>query len=213
MRGDHAPLREIAAIADAFDERFPENVVTLVDDSHGVGALGTSGRGTEESTGGRADLLVSTLGKALGTNGGYVAGPARTIEWLRETSPFYVYSNPITPGEAAAAERAVEILDGPRGRELLSRLRAATGRFRRGLEALGYETIEGEHPVVPLLVRDSARTGALVQHLREHGVLATGLSYPVVPRGEDEIRFQLSALHTDADVDEALAALASFPDR
>ena len=83
-------------------------------------------------------------------------------------------------------------------------------RFRHGLGELGYETRPGEHPVVPLLVRDTARTSELVRHLREHAILATGLSYPVVPRGEEEIRFQLSAAHTDADVDQALEALAAF---
>ncbi len=213
MRGDHAPLDEIAEIAAAYDDRFAENVVTIVDDSHGVGAFGARGRGTEEVAGARADLLVATLGKALGVNGGYVVGAARAIEWLRESAPLYVYSNPITPGEAAAAERALVILDGERGQALLAQLRAATERFRRGLAALGYDSIPGEHPVVPLLVRDTERTRALVAHLRDHGVLATGLTYPVVPRGEEEIRFQLSALHTPADVDEALAALESFPGR
>jgi glycine C-acetyltransferase len=94
---------------------------------------------------------------------------------------------------------------------MLAHLAAMTARFRAGLVALGYETIAGDHPVVPLLVRDTARTAALVAHLHERGVLATGLGYPVVPRREDEIRFQLSAEHTPADVDEALAVLASFP--
>jgi glycine C-acetyltransferase len=88
-----------------------------------------------------------------------------------------------------------------------------TGRFEKGLVELGYETIPGPHPVVPLLVRDSAKTAALVRHLRENGVLATGLNYPVVPKGDETIRFQVSAEHTPADVDEALAVLASFAQR
>ncbi len=144
-------------------------------------------------------------------NGGYIVGGHTLIDYLRETAPFYVYSNPITPGEAAATDRALEILSGARGAELLARLRRATERFRTGLERLGFETLPGQHPVVPLLVRDTDRTRALVTHLRAAGVLATGLAYPVVPRGEEEIRFQLSAAHTDADVDEALEALARFP--
>lgn len=211
MRGDHAALAAIGALVDEFDARFPENALLIVDDSHGVGAFGVTGRGTEEVTGRRADLLIGTLGKAFGVNGGYVVGGALTIRYLRETSPFYVYSNPIAPGEAAAAARAVEIVDSPEGVRVLAHLGAMTARFRAGLEALGYETIAGDHPVVPLLVRDTARTAGLVAHLHEHGVLATGLGYPVVPRREDEIRFQLSADHTPADVDEALAVLASFP--
>ena len=214
MRGDHAPLADIFAVARRFDGEFPENVVVVVDDSHGVGAFGRSGRGTEEQTGsGPADVLVATLGKALGVNGGYVVGSRTLLAYLRETSPMYIYSNPITAGEAAAALAAVDILDSPEGLGLLDHLRAMTARFAQGLERLGYETIPGEHPVVPLMVRDTARTRALVAHLRAAGILATGLSYPVVPRGAEEIRFQVNASHTPADVDQVLAALESFPDR
>jgi len=214
MRGDHAPLPEIFAIARKLDAQFPENVLVVVDDSHGVGACGKSGRGTEEQTGsGPADLLVATLGKALGVNGGYVVGSRTILHYLRETSPMYIYSNPITVGEAAAALAALDILDSPEGLRLLEHLRAMTVRFQEGLVRLGYETIAGKHPVVPLMVRDTARTRALVAHLKEHGILATGLSYPVVPRGDEEIRFQINASHTQADVDEALAALESFPGR
>ena len=210
MRGDHAPLGEIVRIARRYDERFAENVVVIADDSHGVGALGVNGRGTEEVCHARVDVLVGTLGKALGVNGGYLVGGATLVEYLREVSAFYVYSNPITPAEAAAAAKALEILDSARGRALLAHLRDMTSRFERGLVELGYETIPGAHPVVPLLVRDSQRTSALVAHLNARGVLATGLAYPIVPRGEEEIRFQLCADHTEADIDEALVALASF---
>ncbi|HVT60436.1 MAG TPA: aminotransferase class I/II-fold pyridoxal phosphate-dependent enzyme [Thermoanaerobaculia bacterium] len=214
MRGDHAPLAEIFAIARRFDPQFPENVVVVVDDSHGVGAFGRTGHGTEEQTGsGPADLLVATLGKALGVNGGYVVGSRTILDYLRETAPMYIYSNPITVGEAAAALAAVEILNSPEGLRLLEHLRAMTARFEQGLVRLGYETIPGEHPVVPLMVRDTARTKALAAHLKAGGILATGLAYPVVPRGDEEIRFQVNASHTPADVDEVLAALASFPGR
>jgi len=212
MRGDHAPLAEIGEIARRYDPRFAENVVVMVDDSHGVGAFGETGRGTEEITGAHADVLVATLGKAFGVNGGYVVGSRRLVEFLREKSPFYVYSNPITPGEAAAAAKSLEILDSEEGHSRLARLRAVTDRLRDGLARLGLESIPGEHPIVPLLVRDTGRTRQLVRRLRENGVLATGLAYPVVPRGEEEIRFQLSAEHTAADVDEVLAVLAAVPD-
>jgi len=211
MRGDHAPLDVIMEIARRYDEHFPENVIVVVDDSHGVGAFGRTGRGTEEYTNSPpADVLVATLGKALGVNGGYVVSRASVIRYLRETAPFYIYSNPITPGEAAAALRALEILDSEEGLRLLDRLRALTARFERGLVELGYEVIPGEHPVVPLMVRDTATTRALVQHLRQNGVLATGLAYPVVPRGDEEIRFQISAEHTEADIDQVLSVLAAF---
>jgi glycine C-acetyltransferase len=208
MRGDHAPLREIMALARRYDAAFAENALVVVDDSHGVGAFGATGRGTEEETASPpADLLVATLGKALGVNGGYVAGSAVVLDYLRETAPLYVYSNPITPGEAAAAAEALAILDGPRGLRLLDHLHQMTRRFARGLAALGCETIAGGHPIVPLMVRDTQRTGALVRHLRARGILATGLGFPVVPRGEEEIRFQLCADHTRGDIDEALDAL------
>jgi glycine C-acetyltransferase len=214
MRGDHAPLPRIQALAERFDEAFPENVVVVVDDSHGVGAFGRTGRGTEEFTGARpADVLIATLGKALGVNGGYVTGSRHLVEFLRETAPLYIYSNPITPGEAAAASKALSILESPEGLRLLDHLRAMTARFEKGIVDLGYETIPGEHPVVPLMVRDTPKTNALVRHLRENGILATGLKYPVVPRGDEEIRFQISADHTPHDVDFTLQALASFPGR
>jgi glycine C-acetyltransferase len=116
-------------------------------------------------------------------------------------------------GESAAALAAVDILDSPAGLRLLEHLRAMTARFEQGLTRLGYETIPGEHPVVPLMVRDTAKTTAMVAHLRRHGILATGLKYPVVPRGDESIRFQVSADHTPYDIDSALAVLESFSGR
>jgi glycine C-acetyltransferase len=211
MRGDHAPLDRIMALARRHDARFAENVVVVVDDSHGVGAFGPSGRGSEDVThSGPVDLLVATLGKAFGVNGGYVVASDIIIRYLRETSPFYIYSNPITPAEACAALKAVDILDSPVGLALLAHLRAMRARFKDGLVKLGFETLAGEHPVVPLMLRDTTRTNAMVAHLRRSGILATGLSYPVVPKGDEEIRFQISADHTAADIDEALAVLGRF---
>ncbi len=210
MRGDHAPLDEIVSIVRKYDARFEENAFIVADDSHGVGAFGETGRGTEEYTGAQVDLLVGTLGKAFGVNGGYIVGPGAVIRYLRETSPFYIYSNPITPGEARAATAALDLLDSPRGAELLENLRSLTGRFERGLGDLGMETIPGDHPVVPLMVRDTERTRRIVAHLFDNGILATGLAYPVVPEGDEEIRFQINADHTEADVDRVLEVLADF---
>jgi glycine C-acetyltransferase len=211
MRGDHAPLDAIQKLIAEFDALFPENIILAVDDSHGVGGFGRTGRGTEEVTGSRpVDVLIGTLGKAFGVNGGYVVASNAIVGYLRETSPFYIYSNPITPGEAEAAVVAVDHVDGPEGLVALDHLRSMTAGFRRGLTQLGLETLAGEHPVVPLMVRDSALPARLVAHLRSNGILATGLNYPVVPKGEEEIRFQISADHTALDIDEALVALERF---
>ncbi len=210
MRGDHAPLADIQAIARKHDASFPENVLLVVDDSHGVGAFGPTGRGTEEQTGGGADILVGTLGKAFGVNGGYVVTTAAIVDYLRETATTYIYSNPISPGEAVAAARSVALVDSPAGRDLLKRLAGTARRFRDGLTRLEFETIPGDHPIVPLVLHDTPRTVALVRHLRKNGVLATGLTFPVVPRGAEEIRFQICADHTAADIDDVLRILAEF---
>jgi len=149
----------------------------------------------------------------LGVNGGYVAADAPVIELLRETAPLYVYSNPLTPAEAAAAHAALDILDSPAGLQLLATLRSRTARFRNGLRALGYETIDGAHPIVPLMVRETRRTAELVARLFAKGILATGLNYPIVPKGDEEIRFQLSAGHTERDIDYVLTVLAELGGR
>ncbi len=207
MRGDQAPLDEITAICERHEQAFDEGILTVVDDSHGVGAFGQSGRGTEEFTGARVDLLVATLGKALGVNGGYVVSTGPVIAYLRETAPFYIYSNPITPAEAAAAAEALDILTGSEGGELLDKIRSLAARLRAGLEALGFDTIRGEHPIVPILVRDTDKTAALVQRLFDNDILVTGLVYPVVPKGEEEIRLQVCGNHTAKDIDHVLHVL------
>lgn len=210
MRGDYAPLDVIQRLAEKYDRHFPQNIITIVDDSHGVGAFGPTGRGTEEVTNGRADLLIGTLGKAFGVNGGYVVSSETIITYLREKAITYIYSNPITPAEAACALKVLEILDSQEGRERLSYLRGLARRFREGLIRLGYETIESEHPIVPLLVRDTKKTADLVNYLIEHGVLATGLNFPVVPKGDETIRFQINADHTPADIDYVLSVLEKY---
>ena len=210
MRGDHAPVDEIMAIAERHDADFPENVVVVVDDSHGVGGFGETGRGTEEYTNSPpCDILVGTLGKAFGVNGGYVVSSAPVIRFLRESSPLYIYSNPITAGEAAAARKSLEILQGPEGTERLRHLRALTKRFETGLVANGFEIIPGDHPITPIMVRDTDETRRLVAALFDAGVLATGLAFPVVPRGDESIRFQINADHTEVGIDEVLSALAA----
>ena len=175
-----------------------------------MGPGGPTGRGTEEYTGARVDILVATLGKALGVNGGYVTASQPIIDFLRETAPFYVYSNPITPSEAAAGARALEIVDSPQGIGLLDSMRQQTKKFENGLQNLGYEVISSEHPIVPLMIRDTKKTADLVRFLFDNNILVTGLNYPIVPKGDEEIRFQISAGHTDQDIDQALDALKKY---
>ena len=210
MRGDYAPLDKLLAICQRYEQNFAEGIITIVDDSHGVGAFGQTGRGTEEYTDARADLLIATLGKAMGVNGGYVTGSSTVIDYLRETAPFYIYSNPITPAEAAAACKSLDILDSPEGCALLEKLHTLTKRLEAGMTHLGLEIIGGEHPIVPLLIRDTGKTALLVEYLFQNGILATGLQYPVVPRGDEEIRFQVSASHTPKDIDFVLTVLQQF---
>ncbi|MDP9494933.1 MAG: aminotransferase class I/II-fold pyridoxal phosphate-dependent enzyme [Actinomycetota bacterium] len=211
MRGDHADLAALQEVARSHDPAFPENVVVVVDDSHGVGAYGVTGRGTEEITeSGPVDVLIGTLGKGFGVNGGYLVGSEGLISYLREKAPMYIYSNPITVGEAAASIAALDVVDSEEGRGMLAHLAALTRKFESGLVELGFETIPGPHPVVPLMMRDTERTSALVEYLFDNGVWATGLNYPVVPKGDEEIRFQVSADHTEPDIDFVLEVLRGF---
>jgi len=210
MRGDYADLDQLNGCCKRHEDAYEQGIITIVDDSHGVGAFGQTGRGTEEYSQGRADILIATLGKAFGVNGGYVVADSVVTAYLRETSPFYIYSNPITPAEAAAASAALDILNSPDGLRLLEKLRAYSSRLRSGLEELGFETLQGEHPIVPILIRDTGKTSALVAHLLANNILVTGLNYPVVPQGEQEIRLQVSAEHTEQDLDYLLAKLAEF---
>jgi glycine C-acetyltransferase len=207
MRGDNAPLDTIAAICRQHDGRFRDGVTTIMDDSHGIGAYGATGRGTEEFCGARADILVGTFGKAFGVNGGFVAGSPELVEAVRQKGDTYIYTNPLGAADAAAAIAGVNIADSPEGRDRLANLKARTARFRDGLAELGRESIPGPHPVVPLLVRDTERTRATVRHLYDSGILAVGLTFPVVPRGDETIRFQINAAHTSADIDQVLIAL------
>lgn len=210
MRGDHAPLDKIAALCKKAESGFEQGITLIVDDSHGVGAFGDSGRGTEEVTGTKADVLIGTLGKAFCVNGGYVCGSKALIGFLRESAATYIYSNPITVSEAAAARKSLAILNSSEGLERLKRLRERTRRFRLGLKELGLETIDGEHPVVPLMVRNMTKTADLVSFLRKEGVLATGLNFPVVPKGEEEIRFQVCADHSPEDIETVLNILKDY---
>lgn len=211
MRGVYAPLDKITAIVAKHNHLFPRGIVLIVDDSHGVGALGETGRGTEEiCKASGVDILVATLGKAFGVNGGYIVSKKEVIRFLRERNPLYIFTNPITQGEASAALAAVNLLDSKAGRELVDHLHKLVTMFEKGLTDMGYETFSSPHPVTPLIVRDTAKTSKLVQYLFENGILATGLSYPVVPKGDELIRFQVNADHTESDLKFVLEVLGKF---
>ena len=207
MRGDHAPLDAIVERVGRHHDRYRDGVVTMMDDSHGIGAYGETGRGTEEHCDTKADIVVGTFGKAFGVNGGFIAGSAELIEAARQKADTYIYTNPLGAADCAAAVKSVELADGPEGRERLAAVKERTAQFRSGLDALGLESIPGPHPVVPLLVRDTDRARGMVRGLYDRGVLAVGLTFPVVPRGDETIRFQINAAHTRSDIDEVLAAV------
>ena len=207
MRGDAAPLRELLRVTAPHDRRFRDGVVTMMDDSHGIGAYGATGRGTEEHAGARVDVLIGTFGKAFGVNGGFVAASPELIEAVRQKADTYIYTNPLGAADCAAAVAAIDIADGAEGRERLANLGARTRQLRDGLAALGLESIPGPHPVVPLLIRSTEKVRAIVAGLFERHILAVGLTFPVVPRGDETIRFQVNAAHTEADIVQVLDAL------
>ena len=210
MRGDCAPIDRIVKTAEPYQDRFKDGVITVVDDSHGIGAFGKTGRGTAEFSGAQPDVIIGTFGKAFGVNGGFVAASDMVIEAIRQKADTYIYTNPLGVADCAAAVKAIDICDSPEGRKRLDNLQQRIRQFREGIAALGLESIPGPHPVVPLLVRDTAKTHRLVQFLFDQGVLVVGLTFPVVPRGDETIRFQINAAHTEADIDEVLSILSHF---
>jgi glycine C-acetyltransferase len=210
MRGDCAPIDQIEKIAEPYRERFKDGIITVVDDSHGIGAYGDTGRGTSEFTRAQPDVIIGTFGKAFGVNGGFVAASEAVIEAVRQKADTYIYTNPLSVGDCAAAIAGIEICDGPEGQERLNRLNERTRQFRDGLGSLGLESISGPHPVVPLMVRETEKTREIVDHLFKRGVLVVGLTFPVVPRGDETIRFQINAAHTEADIDNVMHALSEI---
>jgi len=207
MRGDHAPIHEIHALVEPHRDTYPQGLVTVVDDSHGIGAFGRTGRGTEEVVGAKADILVGTFGKAFGVNGGFVAASDAVVEAVRQKADTYIYTNPLSVADCAAARVAVDLADSEEGRRRLRHVQARCRQLREGIEALGFESIDGEHPVVPLLVRDTDETRRAVAAFFEAGILVVGLNFPVVPEGDQTLRFQINAAHTEADIAEVLTVL------
>jgi glycine C-acetyltransferase len=179
----------------------------MVDDSHAVGFVGAHGRGTHEHHGvmGRVDLVSGTLGKALGgASGGYVAGSRAMVEWLRQKGRPYLFSNTLAPVIAAVSIGVLDLLE--RGDDLRRTLRENAAYFRAGLTRLGFELLPGEHAIIPVMLHEAPLAQEFSRRLLEEGVYAIGFFFPVVPQGRARIRTQMSAAHSRADLDHALAA-------
>lgn len=203
MEGELADLPALIELCRTHD------AVLVVDDSHATGVLGERGRGTAEELGvhGEVDVVTSTLGKAMGgAIGGFVAGPRAVVEILRQRSRPYLFSNSIPPMVAAAALEAFDLLDDEP--ERVGRLRENTERFRTALRERGFEVPEGVHPVVPIIVGETALAIRMSDELLEEGVYVSGFGYPVVPRGEARLRAQISAAHSTDELDRAVEAIA-----
>ncbi len=204
MDGYVANLRGICDLADKY------GALVMVDDSHAVGFLGRTGRGTPEHCGvlGRVDILTGTLGKALGgASGGYTSGRKEIIELLRQRSRPYLFSNTLCPTIAGATLRVLDLLmESP---ALRDKLEDNTRFFRQGLEKLGLTALPGAHPIVPIMLGDAALAARFADAMLEEGVYVIGFSYPVVPQGKARIRTQISAAHSRADLQCALDAFAA----
>ena len=203
MDGIVANLRAICDLADR------HGALVMVDDSHAVGFVGEGGRGTPEHCGveGRVDILTGTLGKAMGgASGGYVAARREIVDLLRQRSRPYLFSNSLAPCIAAATLEVIELLRGSEGAALRRRVRENGERFRRGMEAHGFALVPGRHPIIPVLLGDAGLATRMADALLAEGIYVIGFSYPVVPKGKARIRTQMSAAHTDAQIDRAVDA-------
>ena len=201
MDGVVANLSAICDLADQY------NALVMVDDSHAVGFVGDTGRGTHEHCGvmDRVDIITGTLGKALGgASGGYTSGRKEIIDWLRQRSRPYLFSNSLAPAIAAASVRVLQLLHESDG--LRHQLRRNAERFRAGMSAAGFTLAGAGHPIIPVMIGDAKVAGEMGQRLLAAGVYVTAFSYPVVPLGKARIRTQMSAAHTDDDIDGAVAA-------
>ena len=197
----------IADLGSICDLAERHNAMVMVDDSHAVGFVGARGRGSPEATGteGRVDILTGTLGKALGgANGGYTASGTEIAEWLRQRSRPYLFSNSLPPMVAAGSLAALDLIE--TGDDLRRQLRANSDHFRSLMTAAGFNLAGGGHPIIPVMLGDARLATEMAQRLLDQGIYVIGFSFPVVPRGEARIRTQMSAAHTSADVDAAVAA-------
>lgn len=203
MDGIIAKLPGICDLAEKY------NALVAVDDSHAVGFMGEKGRGTHEhhQVMNRVDLITGTLGKALGgASGGYTSGKRELIEWLRQRSRPYLFSNTLAPVIAATSLTVLDLLENSSG--LRKKLHQNTAYFRKNLERLGFQIVPGEHPILPVMLGDAKVSQEMASRLFNHGIYAVSFSYPVVPREKARIRLQMSAAHEQHHLDRALDAFA-----
>ncbi len=204
MDGSVANLSAICDLAQKYD------ALVMVDDSHATGFMGAHGRGTHEHRGvmGRIDILTGTLGKALGgASGGYICARKEIVEWLRQRSRPYLFSNSVPPVVAAVSVRVLDLLEN--SPELRARLFENTAFFRAGLEQAGFSLKPGEHPIIPVMLGDAALASRMADLLLQRGVYVIGFSFPVVPKGQARIRTQMSAALTREQLERAIEAFAS----
>jgi len=201
MDGIVANLKAICDLAEKYD------AMVMVDDSHAVGFVGVHGRGTPEYCGveGRVDIVTGTLGKALGgASGGYTSGKKEVVEWLRQRSRPYLFSNTLAPVIAAASLKVFEIVEN--GGELRRRLYENADRFRDKMTKLGFTLAGSGHPIIPVMIGEAGLAAKMAERLLDQGIYVIGFSFPVVPKGEARIRTQMSAAHSAEDIDRAVEA-------
>jgi glycine C-acetyltransferase len=204
MDGIIANLADICDLADQYD------ALVMVDDSHAVGFLGASGRGSHEYCGvmDRIDILTGTFGKALGgASGGYTAARAEIVTWLRQRSRPYLFSNTLAPAMAGGTLKALEMIN--QDASPLRQLESNSQYFREKMSALGFELAGAGHPIIPVMLGEAGRAVALADRLLAQGVYVIPFSYPVVPKHQARIRVQISAAHTQAQLDQAITAFAT----
>jgi glycine C-acetyltransferase len=203
MDGFIADLPAICDLAEKY------NAMVMVDDSHSVGFIGENGRGTHEyhNVMNRVDIITGTLGKALGgASGGYTSGKKEVVEWLRQRSRPYLFSNTLAPVIAAASVKVLELLE--TGHDLREKLKSNSEHFRKKMSELGFTLLDGDHPIIPVMLGDAALAKDMADRLLKEGIYVIGFSFPVVPKGEARIRTQMSAAHDKAHIDKAVAAFA-----
>jgi glycine C-acetyltransferase len=204
MEGHLAPLPELVALAREF------GALLMVDESHASGVIGATGRGTPEALGvhGEVDVVTGTFGKALGgASGGFIAGRRPLIEFLRQKSRPYTFSNTMPPPVVTGSLAALDLIE--TDPSIVGRLQANTRHFREGIVAAGFTILEGDHPIVPVMLGEAALAQEMSRQLLDEGVYVKGLWYPVVPKGEARLRVQISAAHTPANLDHAIAAFTA----